>query len=56
MASPDGPKEAIAKLLSEELRGIIRALPEALQESVPEQLKLDTGIAGEEDETPKPGE
>jgi len=52
MTSPEGPSEAIAKLLSEELKAIIRALPEDLQKSVPEQLKLDTGIACEEDDTP----
>jgi hypothetical protein len=53
MASPEGPTEAIAKLLFDELKDIIRALPEDLQKSMPEQLKLDTGIAGEEDDTPK---
>jgi hypothetical protein len=53
MASPEGPAEAIAKLLSEELKAIICALPEDLQKSVPEQLKLDTGIATRDDDTPK---
>jgi hypothetical protein len=56
MPSPDGPTDAIAKLLCDELKEILRALPEDLQESMPEQLKLDTGIAGEEDDTPKPGQ
>jgi hypothetical protein len=36
---PKGPIEAIIKLLSEELREIISALPKKLQESVPKQLK-----------------
>jgi hypothetical protein len=53
MASPQGPTKAIAKLLFDELRELIRALPDDLQKSVPEQLKLDTGIASEEDDTPK---
>jgi hypothetical protein len=44
------------ELLSEELRALIRALPPPLQESVPEQIKLDTGIAGNENETPRRGE
>jgi hypothetical protein len=48
-----GPKEAILKLLSEELRQLICALPKDLQESVPEQLLEETGLAREEDETPK---
>jgi hypothetical protein len=33
-------------LLVEELREVIRALPGRMQESVPEPLQLDTGIAG----------
>jgi hypothetical protein len=53
MASPEGPTEAIAKLLLDELKEIICALPEDLQKSVPEQLKLDTGISREDDDTPK---
>jgi hypothetical protein len=56
MASPDGPEQAIANLLSEELKALICALPEDLQKSVPEQLKLDTGIAREEDDTPEQGQ
>jgi hypothetical protein len=52
MASPEGPTEAIIKLLSEELRAVILGLPRNLKDAVPEQLKFDTGIAAEEDETP----
>jgi hypothetical protein len=49
MASPEGPTEAIIKLLSEELRVVILGLPRNLKDAVPEQLKFDTGIlAGEE--------
>ena len=44
MASPEGPTEAVLKLLSEELRTIIRALPEDLQESVPERLRFEAGV------------
>ena len=44
MASPKGPAEAVIKLLSEELKTIIRALPEDLQESVPERLRYEAGI------------
>jgi hypothetical protein len=36
---PKGPIEAIIKLLSDELRDIVSALPEKLQESVPKQLR-----------------
>jgi len=39
MESPKGPTEAIARLLAEELRSVLGALPENLQESVPDQLK-----------------
>ena len=44
--------EAIAKLLSDELRAVILALPEHLQSAVPEQLKHDTSLAGDEMNTP----
>jgi hypothetical protein len=44
MASPNGPIEAIIKLLSDELTTIIRALPEDLQELVPERLRFEAGI------------
>jgi hypothetical protein len=44
MASPDGPTEAIIKLLSEELRAVIISLPRNLQDSVPEQLRYEAGI------------
>jgi hypothetical protein len=48
MVSPEGPTEAIIELLSQELRAVILGLPRDLQDSVPEQLKFDTGIlAGE---------
>jgi len=52
MESPKGPIEAIARLLAEELQNVISALPTDLQESVPEQLKLDTRLTGEEADTP----
>jgi hypothetical protein len=48
---PRPPTEAIAELLSEELRAVIRGLPTSLKDSVPEQLKLETGIIAK-DETP----
>jgi hypothetical protein len=48
---PKGPKEAIVELLSEELRVVIVGLPTNLKDSVPEQLKFDTGIIAV-DETP----
>jgi hypothetical protein len=44
MASPNGPAEAVIKLLSDELATIIRALPEDLQELVPERLRFEAGI------------
>jgi hypothetical protein len=44
MASPEGPTEAIIKLLSEELRAVILALPKNLQDSLPEQLRFEVGI------------
>jgi hypothetical protein len=52
MASPGGPMEAILKLLAEELKDVIRALPRDLQDSVPERLRIDRWIATEEGETP----
>jgi hypothetical protein len=47
MGLPDSkaPVEAVVNLLSDELRAVIRALPEHLKDTVPEQLKLDTGPA-----------
>jgi hypothetical protein len=45
LSSREAPIEAIVKLLSDELRAVIRALPEHLKDTVPEQLKLDTGLA-----------
>jgi hypothetical protein len=47
------PTEAIAELLTEELRRLILGLPQDLQESVPEQLKEDTGLARGEASTRK---
>jgi hypothetical protein len=44
MASPQGPTEAIIKLLSEELRAVILGLPKNLKDAVPERLMFDTGI------------
>jgi hypothetical protein len=44
MASPNGPTEAVIKLLSDELMTIIRALPEDLQELVPQRLRFQAGI------------
>jgi hypothetical protein len=44
MASPEGPTEAVIKLLSEELKTIIRALPKDLQELVPQMLRFEAGI------------
>jgi hypothetical protein len=44
MASHEGPTEAILKLLSEELRAVIVGLPTYLQDSVPERVKVETGI------------
>jgi hypothetical protein len=55
MSSAKGPTEAIVKLLAEELRQVICALPAQIQESVPEQLKLDTRL-GDENDTPKGGQ
>jgi hypothetical protein len=48
-----GPKEAILKLLAEELRRLICALPRDLQESVPEALQDEMRTLGEEDSTGK---
>jgi hypothetical protein len=39
MDSAKGPTEAVARLLAEDLRRLITALPEDLQESAPEHLK-----------------
>jgi hypothetical protein len=50
-----GPTEAIVGLLAEELRQVIYSLPSHLQESVPEQLKLDTHL-GVENDTPRDGQ
>jgi hypothetical protein len=44
MASPNGPTEAVIKLLSDEVTTIIRALPDDLQESVPARLRFEAGI------------
>jgi hypothetical protein len=57
MDSPQhgGPTEAIVELVAEELRRLICALPAPLKDSVPEQLMLDTGLGGEEDDTPPGG-
>jgi hypothetical protein len=42
MASARGPTEAIAELLAEELRRLIRGLPDYLRDSEPEQLSDET--------------
>jgi hypothetical protein len=52
MGALKGPLEAITRLLAEELRQVIIALPANLQASLPEQLKLDSGLTGEEVDTP----
>jgi hypothetical protein len=44
MASPQGPTEAIIKLLSDELRAVILSLPRNLQDSLPERLRFEAGI------------
>jgi hypothetical protein len=46
-----GRTDTIIEILSEELRVVIRALPEQLKDSVPEQL--NTLITGEEGDTPR---
>jgi hypothetical protein len=51
MDSAKRPTEAIAELLAEELRCLIRALPDELKDAVPEHLKQDTRF-DEEGETP----
>jgi hypothetical protein len=53
MHSAKRPTEAIARLLAEELREVIRALPKHLQRSVPEELQGELGTLGEEDSTGK---
>jgi hypothetical protein len=47
------PTDAIVDMLSEELRKLILGLPEDIQESVPEKLKEETGLARDEDRTKK---
>jgi hypothetical protein len=44
MASPEGPTEAIIKLLSEELRALIVGPTRNLKNAVPEQLTFEAGI------------
>jgi hypothetical protein len=49
MNSPNGPMDAVLELLEADLRRLIYGLPAKLQESLPEQLKLDPDTApGEE--------
>jgi hypothetical protein len=53
MDSAKGPTEAIATLLAEDLRRLISALPDDLQESVPQQLLDSTRSAKEKHDTAK---
>jgi hypothetical protein len=46
-----GPTEAIIRLLADELRTVIRGLPDDLQRSVPEELQDEVGTLDEEDST-----
>jgi hypothetical protein len=50
---PKKPTEAIADLVSEELRVIILGLPESLKDSVPDRLKCDTRIMAADETRPK---
>jgi hypothetical protein len=47
------PTDAIVDMLSQELRKLILGLPQDVQESVPEKLKEETGLAWDEDSTKK---
>jgi hypothetical protein len=45
------PTEAIFKLLADELRTVIRGLPDDIQRSLPEELQDEIGTLDQEDST-----
>jgi hypothetical protein len=52
----EDPAEAIVRLLVDELKAIVRGLPDELQRSLPQELQDDIRTLGEEDSTGKAGE